>query len=308
MLRTLASSSLIAIASALSTASLLAQGSLSGPIKTGEGSLVVTATGTNTYTGGTTVVGGLLQAPAGTASGVTTFNYTGEGNVVPGVAAPGGAPLALQLTPANGVAATGNFTLGTATTSMAAPSTPASQGPAKVFYIITEGAGLGDSVRSVNCTGNETVLDAVAMTNGISQVSDPKTMWIARPDNKGKSAILRIKWDDISKRGINTTNYTLQPGDRLVLGEDSLIKQSNLIAKKTAPVERLMGITSLTVSTVSSLNSTPGGGAVLKDMAQRGSFADDEEVKQFVTRLIQLQEEESKKAGSKTSAEKKPGS
>ena len=41
----------------------------------------------------------------------------------------------------------------------------------KVYYVITEGAGLGDNVRRVPVTGNETVLDALSAVNGLSQVS-----------------------------------------------------------------------------------------------------------------------------------------
>ena len=106
-------------------------------------------------------------------------------------------------------------------------TTPIPAGP--VFYIITEGAGLGDSVRSVPCTGKETVLDAVGHVNGISQVSSTK-IWIARPSpaDHDKSTILNVDWEAISKRGINATNYTLMPGDRLVFGEDPQTTRTNL--------------------------------------------------------------------------------
>ena len=50
----------------------------------------------------------------------------------------------------------------------------------KVYYIITQGAGLGDSVRRLPVTGNETVLDAISQIGGLSQVSS-KNIWIARP-------------------------------------------------------------------------------------------------------------------------------
>ena len=101
---------------------------------------------------------------------------------------------------------------------------------------------MGDSVRSVPCTGKETVMDAVGHVNGISQLSSTK-IWIARPmpGNRDKSTILTVDWEAISKRGINTTNYTFLPGDRLVFGEDPLITRSNSIGKKTAPIERIDG-------------------------------------------------------------------
>ena len=94
----------------------------------------------------------------------------------------------------------------------------------KFYYIITEGAGLGDGVRRLPCTGSETVLDAISQINGISQVSSTK-MWIARPSpaNLDKSTILPIDWEAILKRGINTTNHTLMPFNRLVIGQDSLV-------------------------------------------------------------------------------------
>ena len=48
----------------------------------------------------------------------------------------------------------------------------------KVYYVITEGAGMGDNVLSVPVTGNETVLDAVGQIQGLSQLSS-KNIWIA---------------------------------------------------------------------------------------------------------------------------------
>ena len=39
----------------------------------------------------------------------------------------------------------------------------------KVYYIITQGAGLGDNVRRLPITGNETVLDAISQINGLSK-------------------------------------------------------------------------------------------------------------------------------------------
>ena len=65
---------------------------------------------------------------------------------------------------------------------------------------------------------------------------------------------MTVDWEAISKRGINATNHTLMPGDRLVFGEDRLTTQSNLIGKKTAPIERIVGIVSLTASTLRGLS------------------------------------------------------
>ena len=64
----------------------------------------------------------------------------------------------------------------------------------KVYYIITQGAGLGDNVRRLPVTGNETVLDAISQINGLSQVSS-KNIWIARP-----SAADPEKANDLARR------------------------------------------------------------------------------------------------------------
>ena len=113
----------------------------------------------------------------------------------------------------------------------------------KVYYIITQGAGLGDNVRRLPITGNETVLDAISQVNGLSQVSSKK-IWIARPapHNFGCQQILPIEWDAITQGAQTATNYQLLPGDRLYVAEDELITFTNVMAKVTAPIERLAGI------------------------------------------------------------------
>ena len=94
----------------------------------------------------------------------------------------------------------------------------------KVYYVITQGAGLGDSVRRLPVTGNETVLDAISQINGLSQVSSKK-IWIARPapHNFGCQQILPIEWDAITQGAQTATNYQILPGDRLFVAEDELV-------------------------------------------------------------------------------------
>jgi polysaccharide biosynthesis/export protein len=185
------------------------------------------------------------------------------------------------------------------------PTTPIPAGP--VFYIITEGAGIGDNVRSVPCTGKETVLDAIGHVNGISQVSGTK-IWIARPSpaSRDKSTILNVDWEAISRRGVNATNYTLMPGDRLVFGQDPLITQSNRISKKTAIVERLDGVVGLTSSTLSGLNSLSAADrAVIKDLVRKGVFTDDEEIKRLMLDAMLLREQGDTKTVAKAATEPK---
>ncbi len=121
----------------------------------------------------------------------------------------------------------------------------------KVYYLITEGAGLGDAVRRLPITGNDTVLDAVSQVGGLSQVSSKK-IWVARPapGGVGCEQILPVDWNAVVQGGSTATNFQLMPGDRLFIAEDSVIALSNWIGNVTGPLQRLAGVTSLTLSTV----------------------------------------------------------
>lgn len=116
----------------------------------------------------------------------------------------------------------------------------------KFYYVISEGAGLGDVVTRFPYTGNETVLDAISNVEGFSAVSSSQ-MWIARPgkNEQGRDQILPIDWKAISMRGDVQTNYQLMPGDRLFVAEDGLVAYDNHLAKKLAPLERIAGVTLL---------------------------------------------------------------
>ncbi|MBX3441634.1 MAG: polysaccharide biosynthesis/export family protein [Planctomyces sp.] len=113
----------------------------------------------------------------------------------------------------------------------------------KVIYIIMDGGGFGETVVRVPYTGNETVLDAMAQVNGLSQVSSKK-VWIARPApaNVHRTQILDVHWSAITAEGITTTNYQLMPGDRIYVQADKLIATDNFLSKVFAPVERVFGI------------------------------------------------------------------
>ena len=121
----------------------------------------------------------------------------------------------------------------------------------KVYYIITEGAGLGDNVVRVPVTGNETVLDAIGQVGGLSQLSS-KEIWVARPapGNFGCEQILPVDWVAISRGGSTATNFQLMPGDRVFIADDKLMATNNLLAKLIGPVERLLGVGGLGVNTV----------------------------------------------------------
>jgi protein involved in polysaccharide export with SLBB domain len=132
----------------------------------------------------------------------------------------------------------------------------------KVYYVITEGAGLGDRLYRFPVTGNETVLDAISQINGLEQVSS-KRIWIARPNlETGECQVLPVRWSDITACGVPYTNYQLFPGDRVFIAEDKLVALDTGLAKLISPVERLMGFTLLGTATATRLSGPVlrGGG------------------------------------------------
>lgn len=129
----------------------------------------------------------------------------------------------------------------------------------KVYYIVTQGAGLGDGVYRFPVTGNETVLDAVAQINGLQHVSS-KRIWIARPaPEPGRVQILPVSWEGITAEAGTVTNYQVLPGDRVFIAEDKLIAFDTSLGKLIAPFERIMGFSIFGAGTV-----TRFSGSVLK--------------------------------------------
>ncbi len=132
----------------------------------------------------------------------------------------------------------------------------------KVYYLITQGAGLGDGVYRFPVTGNDTVLDAVAQIQGLQPVSS-KRIWIARPNpHVDGYQILAVDWHGITAMANAETNYQILPGDRVFVAEDKLIALDTSLAKLIAPLERIMGFTILGASTATRLsgNVLAGGG------------------------------------------------
>ncbi len=132
----------------------------------------------------------------------------------------------------------------------------------KVYYIVLQGAGLGDGVYRFPITGNETVLDAIANIQGLEQVSSKK-IWVARPSSDACAMqVIPVDWYAITERGSPQTNYQLLPGDRVFIAEDKWVAFDTQIAKITAPLERIMGFSLLGVGTVTRFSGPvlQGGG------------------------------------------------
>jgi polysaccharide export outer membrane protein len=130
----------------------------------------------------------------------------------------------------------------------------------KKYYVISAGAGNGDTIQSFLITGNETVLTALAQVQGISQFSNKK-MWIARPTPNGEGCEQQIpvKYDDIVRGGSAATNYQIFPGDRLYIEEDHMLALSNRIGRIVEPFERMFGFALLGANTIQAFNRFPQG-------------------------------------------------
>jgi polysaccharide export outer membrane protein len=138
----------------------------------------------------------------------------------------------------------------------------------KIIYVISDGGGAGQTVLRLPVTGNETVLDAVAQTGGLSPVASQRRIWVARPapsPAKGVQ-ILPVDWIGISTEARTDTNYQLFPGDRLFIQSQPLVKADTAMARAFAPFERVFGFSLLgtglyrTVRTLNSVNGTGNGG------------------------------------------------
>ena len=130
----------------------------------------------------------------------------------------------------------------------------------KVFYIITQGAGLGEQVIRLPITGNETVLDGIAQLGGLGQFSSNR-LWVARPSphGTGYDQVLPVNWNDITQGASTTTNYQLMPGDRLYIAEDKLQLMNSFVIKVVSPFERIFGYSLLGFQTVQTANRFPAG-------------------------------------------------
>lgn len=130
----------------------------------------------------------------------------------------------------------------------------------KVYYVITEGAGLGDDVAVFPITGKETVLDAIARIEGLSQVSS-KRIWIARPapDSLGYTEVYPVDWIAITQGGATATNYQLMAGDRVFIFENKWDRFDKEVDRIIAPFERMFGFTLLGVQTIQAINRFPLG-------------------------------------------------
>jgi polysaccharide export outer membrane protein len=113
-----------------------------------------------------------------------------------------------------------------------------------VYYIVTDGAGLGEAVTRQPIVGKQTVLDAMGNVSGLAAVSNKCAIFLVRPTEEGKrkcDEIYHVNWDAIVRRGDARTNYQVMPGDRIYVFADPLITFDTYLARFLAPLERIVG-------------------------------------------------------------------
>jgi polysaccharide export outer membrane protein len=130
----------------------------------------------------------------------------------------------------------------------------------KVYYVITDGAGYGEQVYRFPVTGNETVLDAISLINGLPPVASKRHIWLARrnPDG-GFDSMLPVDWISITQRAAGLANYQILPGDRLYVQSDKWRRADTNVQKVLSPFERILGATLLGASTVQEIRGRTGG-------------------------------------------------
>ncbi len=125
----------------------------------------------------------------------------------------------------------------------------------KTYYIVLQGAGLGDRVMQFPVTGNETVLDALSNVEGLSGTSSDE-IWVARPgiNGYGGHQVLPVNWVAITQMADTSSNYQILPGDRVFVREDKLLAMDTHLAKVIAPLERIFGVVLLGTNAVSRID------------------------------------------------------
>lgn len=91
--------------------------------------------------------------------------------------------------------------------------------PEAVYYVLGEVSSPG----AYPLTGNETVLDGIIAAGGLTSRSAPCDILLARPTLPDSCRVtLPICYQQITQLGDTTTNYQLQPGDRVFVGSRTL--------------------------------------------------------------------------------------
>ena len=88
----------------------------------------------------------------------------------------------------------------------------------KVFYVLGE----VNAPRAYPLAGRETVLDGILIAGGLTRQADVKKVILSRPTpSDGCRVVLPVCYNQIVQLGDTSTNYQLQPGDRIYIPSQS---------------------------------------------------------------------------------------
>ncbi len=97
----------------------------------------------------------------------------------------------------------------------------------KVFYVLGE----VNSPRAYPLSGRETVLDGILVAGGITRQAEVTKIILSRPTKpEGCRVVLPVCYLNIVQLGDTSTNYQLQPGDRIYVPSQNPLDDFNLKA------------------------------------------------------------------------------
>lgn len=104
----------------------------------------------------------------------------------------------------------------------------------KVFYVLGE----VNAPRSYPLTGRETALDGILVAGGLNRQADLTRIILSRPTSPdGCRVVLPICYNQIVQLGDVSTNYQLQPGDRIFVPSKPLFEDGPCKKKTCGPCQ-----------------------------------------------------------------------
>ncbi len=86
----------------------------------------------------------------------------------------------------------------------------------RAYYVIRDVEGRGQEVTRLPFTGSDTILDALAQLKDLPPASRCRVRVERGPQaGEGRRQVLNVDWLGITRDGLTSTNYQLQPGDRV---------------------------------------------------------------------------------------------
>jgi|GEM_PF-2403424 len=99
----------------------------------------------------------------------------------------------------------------------------------RAYFIVDEGAAIGETIKRMPYSGNETIVDAITSMGTFNEMGR-RQIWISRPQPGSENltahervtkpstdTVIPIKWQWTSPTTVVVTNPALQPGDRVFI-------------------------------------------------------------------------------------------